>query len=53
MGPMNGAKVVARMWVNAEYKVRLLKNGVKNGTATLAEFAERVTRDSVIDVAGL
>jgi Nitrile hydratase, alpha chain len=46
---MNGAKVVARVWVDAEYKARLLTNC----TATLAELAEHVTDDSVIDVAGL
>jgi hypothetical protein len=34
IGPMNGAKVVARAWVDAEYKARLLENG----TAALAEL---------------
>ena len=27
IGPMNGAKVVARAWVDAEYKTRLLSDG--------------------------
>lgn len=34
IGPLNGAKVVARAWVDAAYKERLLKNG----TATIAEL---------------
>ena len=34
IGPMNGAKVVARAWTDAEYKKRLLENG----TAAIAEF---------------
>ena len=29
IGPMNGAKVVARAWVDSEYKRRLLKNGTE------------------------
>ena len=29
IGPMNGAKVVARAWVDPEYKRRLLKNGTE------------------------
>ena len=34
IGPMNGAKVVARAWADPEYKRRLLKNG----TAAIAEL---------------
>ena len=29
IGPMNGARVVARAWVDAEYKARLLEDGTK------------------------
>ena len=29
IGPMNGAKVVARAWVDPEYKARLLEDGTK------------------------
>ena len=29
IGPMNGARVVARAWVDAEYKERLLQDGTK------------------------
>ena len=29
IGPMNGAKVVARAWVDPEYKARLLQDGTK------------------------
>ena len=34
LGPMNGAKVVARAWVDPEYKTRLLEDG----TAAIAEL---------------
>jgi nitrile hydratase len=34
IGPMNGAKVVARAWVDADYKARLLHDG----TAAIAEL---------------
>src|SRR5438309_556915 len=34
IGPMNGAKVVARAWVDAEYKKRLLADG----TSAIAEL---------------
>ena len=34
LGPMNGARVVARAWVDPVYKERLLKNG----TAAIAEL---------------
>src|SRR5258708_7057703 len=34
IGPMNGAKVVARAWVDPTYKTRLLADG----TATIAEL---------------
>ena len=29
IGPMNGARVVARAWIDAEYKARLLQDGTK------------------------
>jgi nitrile hydratase len=29
IGPMNGAKVVARAWVDPDYKLRLLQNGTE------------------------
>ena len=34
IGPLNGAKVVARAWVDADYKARLLEHG----TAAIAEL---------------
>jgi nitrile hydratase len=34
LGPLNGAKVVARAWVDADYKSRLLENA----TAAIAEL---------------
>ena len=34
LGPMNGAKVVARAWADPEYKARLLSNG----TAAIADL---------------
>jgi len=34
IGPMNGAKVVARAWVDPDYKARLLEDG----TAAIGEF---------------
>ncbi len=34
IGPMNGAKVVARAWTDADYKKRLLENG----TSAIAEL---------------
>jgi nitrile hydratase len=34
VGPMNGAKVVARAWTDPEYRARLLEDG----TAAIAEF---------------
>jgi nitrile hydratase subunit alpha len=34
LGPMNGAKVVARAWTDPEYKARLMSNG----TAAIAEL---------------
>ena len=34
IGPMNGAKVVARAWVDPEYKARLLQDG----TAAIGEL---------------
>jgi nitrile hydratase len=34
LGPLNGAKVVARAWVNPDYKARLLADG----TAAIAEL---------------
>ena len=37
VGPLNGAKVVARAWVDPDYKHRLLKDG----TAAIAELGFR------------
>ena len=34
VGPLNGAKVVAKAWTDAEFKARLLENG----TTTVAEL---------------
>jgi nitrile hydratase subunit alpha len=46
IGPLNGAKVVARAWVDPDYKKRLLENG----TATIAElgFSGREGIDMVV-----
>ena len=46
IGPMNGAKVVARAWVDPEYKQRLLEHG----TETIAEmgFMGREGSDIVV-----
>jgi nitrile hydratase subunit alpha len=44
---MNGAKVVARGWVDAEYKARLLENG----TAALAEHGAGGPEDNIVAVA--
>ena len=53
IGPLNGAKVVARAWVDPDYKRRLLENG----TAAIAELgiggaegAEIVVLESTPDV---
>lgn len=35
VGPMNGARVVARAWIDADFKARLLEDG----TMAIAEFA--------------
>jgi len=47
IGPMNGAKVVARAWVDADYKTRLLENG----TAALAELGIGGPDDTIVAVA--
>jgi nitrile hydratase len=47
IGPMNGAKVVVRAWVDAEYKARLLENG----TAALAELGVAGPADTIVAVA--
>ncbi len=46
IGPLNGAKVVARAWVDPDYKRRLLENG----TPTIAElgFSGREGIDMVV-----
>ena len=53
IGPLNGAKVVARAWVDAEYKRRLLENGTE-AIAELgfggAEGAEIVVLESTAKV---
>lgn len=50
IGPMNGAKVVARAWVDPEYKARLLEDGT-NAIAELgfqgAEGSEIVVLENV------
>ena len=46
IGPMKGAKVVARAWVNAEYKKRLLSDG-RAAVAEL-EFTERHGAEIVV-----
>jgi nitrile hydratase len=47
IGPMNGAKVVARAWIDADYKSRLLENG----TAALAELDIGGPEDNIVAVA--
>jgi nitrile hydratase subunit alpha len=47
IGPMNGAKVVARAWVDADYKARLLENG----TAALTELGVAGPEDNIVAVA--
>jgi nitrile hydratase len=47
IGPMNGAKVVARAWVDADYKSRLLENG----TAALCELGIGGPEDHIVAVA--
>jgi nitrile hydratase len=47
VGPMNGAKVVARAWIDADYKARLLENG----TAALAELGVGGSEDHIVAVA--
>ena len=47
IGPMNGAKVVARAWVDADYKARLLENG----SAALGELGIGGPEDHIVAVA--
>jgi nitrile hydratase subunit alpha len=47
IGPMNGAKVVARAWVDADYKSRLLENA----TAALGELGIGGPADHIVAVA--
>ena len=53
IGPMNGARVVARAWVDPEYKARLLKDGTK-AISELgyqgAEGSEIVVLENTVDV---
>ena len=53
IGPLNGARVVARAWVDADYKRRLLENG-SEAIAELgiggAEGAEIVVLESTPDI---
>jgi len=60
VGPLNGAKVVARAWSDAQYRERLLADATKavaelgfGGTEAMdeSELARLVTRDSMIGVA--
>ena len=46
IGPMKGAQVVARAWVNAEYKKRLLGDG--RATVAELEFTERHGAEIVV-----
>lgn len=46
IGPMNGAKVVARAWIDDEYKKRLLKDG----TSAIAELGFQGAEGSEIVV---
>ncbi len=46
VGPMNGAKVVARAWVDADYKARLLEEG----TAAIAELGFKGPQGEHINV---
>jgi nitrile hydratase len=47
IGPMNGAKVVARAWVDADFKARLLENGAE----ALVELGIGGPGDNIIAVA--
>lgn len=47
IGPMNGAKAVARAWVDADYKTRLLDDG----SAALAELGIGGPEDRIVAVA--
>ncbi|HEX8770966.1 MAG TPA: nitrile hydratase subunit alpha [Acidimicrobiales bacterium] len=44
IGPLNGAKVVARAWVDTEYKTRLLQDG----TAAVAELGFGGPEDNLV-----
>jgi nitrile hydratase len=46
VGPLNGAKVVARSWVDPEYRARLLDNG----TAAIAELGFKGPQGEHIEV---
>lgn len=46
VGPLNGAKVVARAWVDPDYRSRLLENG----TAAIAEFGFKGPQGEHIEV---
>jgi nitrile hydratase len=47
IGPMNGAKVIAHAWVDAEYRSRLLENG----SAAIAELGFGGPDDHIVVVA--
>jgi nitrile hydratase len=47
IGPMTGAKVVARAWVDPDYKARLLENG----NAALGELGIGGPHDNIVAVA--
>lgn len=47
IGPMNGAKVVVRAWVDADFKARLLENG----TEALVELGIGGPGDNIVAVA--
>lgn len=46
VGPMNGAKVVARAWTDPEYRARLLEDG----TAAIGELGFKGPQGEVIEV---
>jgi nitrile hydratase len=47
IGPQNGARMVARAWVDPDYRERLLADGA----AAASELAGLVTRDCMIGTA--
>ena len=50
IGPLNGAKVVARAWVDPAYKCRLLEDGTDAIAELGFEWAEIVVLENTVDV---